>query len=101
MPCRAKSTTSEDYHDILAVFSNLETILGVHQTLLREILHIQEYCWPKLTGLGRLFMNHAAEFKSYGDYAENCTTARTTLHNILANKKHKFRDVLEVIRMLQ
>merc|ERR1712137_1073010 len=95
VPCRAKATTGEEHHDILNVFSNIEAILAVHQTLLREILHIQEFSWPLITGLGRLFMNHAIEFQNYGDYAENCATARSTLRSIRANKKHKFKDVIE------
>merc|ERR1712130_1037468 len=40
-------------------------------------------------------MKHASEFQSYGDFAENYTMSRTTLSNILENKKHKFREVLE------
>jgi len=95
VPCRAKATTSEECHDLVAVFSNIETLLGVHQTLLREILHIQEFRWPFFNGLGKLFMLHASEFQNYGDYAENCTTSRTMVTNILASKKHKFREVFE------
>jgi len=94
VPCRAKATTSEECHDLVAVFSNIETILGVHQTLLREILHIQEFRWPFFNGLGNLFMKHASEFQNYGDYAENCTTSRTMVVAI-TNKKHKFREVFE------
>lgn len=95
VPCRAKAVSQEDIHDVVAIFGNIETILNVHQPLLREILHIQEYRWPYFSGLGRLFMKHASEFQSYGDFAENYTMSRTTLSNILENKKHKFREVLE------
>ena len=96
VPCRAKTTTSEDCHDVVAVFSNIETILGVHQTLIREILHIYDCRWPFFTGLGNLFMKHASEFQNYGDYAENCTTSRTMITNIFNSKKHKFKEVFEV-----
>jgi len=95
VPCRAKATTSEECHDLVAVFSNIETILSVHQTLLREILHIQEFRWPFFNGLGKLFMLHASEFQNYGDYAENCTTSRSMVTNILSSKKHKFKEVFE------
>ena len=95
VPCRAKAVSQEEIHDVVAIFGNIETILAVHQPLLREILHIQEYRWPYFSGLGRLFMKHASEFQSYGDFAENYTMSRTTLSNILENKKHKFREFLE------
>ena len=41
-------------------------------------------------------MKHASEFQNYGDYAENCTTSRTMVSNILSSKKHKFKEVFEV-----
>lgn len=41
-------------------------------------------------------MKHASEFQNYGDYAENCTTSRTMVSNVLNSKKHKFKEVFEV-----
>ena len=40
-------------------------------------------------------MLHASEFQNYGDYAENCTTSRSMVTNILSSKKHKFKEVFE------
>lgn len=80
---------------MVAIFSNVETILDIHQTLYREIVHMRETYFPFVHGLGTLFLKHAAEFKCYGDYAENYVASHTALVN-LSQKKHHLRDVIDV-----
>ena len=59
-----------------------------------------QWIWPFVHGLGRLFLKYASEFKNYGDYAENFMTSRITLQNIIANKKHRLREVFEVFQII-
>jgi len=95
LPVRSKASGTEDFADIVSVFSNVEGILDTHQTLLREMLHIRDSYWPFIHGLGTLFLKHAVEFKIYGEYAENYITSRSTLTNIMSNKKHNLHEPIE------
>jgi len=95
IPLRTKATSSGELQDVVAIFSNLETILEVHKSLYAGILEIQEHCWPVVQGLGRLFMKYASSFQSYGDFAENYKTSQSTLTKILSQKKNRLRETIE------
>jgi len=88
IPMRSKASATEDFHAIATIFCNIEQILGTHITLLRELLHIREQYWPFVQDLGRVFIQHASEFKSYGDYAENLVSAQSTLKAVYSSKKY-------------
>lgn len=96
IPLRSKTTDAEELKDIIAIFSNIETIVEVHQKLFKGLLHIQDEFWPVVKGLGHLFLKFSSKFQIYGDYAENYKTSQVTLQKVLSQKRNRLKDTIEV-----
>ena len=98
LPLRKSATTQEQFQDVIDIFCNIETIVRVHKKLLEELLKIRDTNWPFVSGIGQLFLEQAQEFQSYGDYAENFATSKSTLDHIFSSsKKAKTRELFEVL----
>ena len=93
-------TDSGEIQDMIAIFSNIETLLEVHEKIHKVMLDIQDLSWPIIQGLGRLFMENAHAFQNYQAYAENSKVSQATLEKVLSQKKSKLRDVIEVCDIL-
>jgi len=80
--------------DLKLIFSNLEQILSVHQTFLDEVYALTEKDWPRLEGLGDLFISISPHWKAYGIYIHNFKFSRDLLFECI-NKCEKFSQFLE------
>ena len=91
---------SQDKHlkkvssDMEDVFSSVEKILAVHQTLLKTLYELPRESWPHLNGLGNVFTYISPHWKIYGTYVHNFKFALHTMEDTLDNNEH-FKEFLE------
>ena len=82
---------SEEMQDVVAIFSNIEEIVQVHQQIYAGMIELQTTSWPLIDGLGRLFLHHARGFQNYEFYAENFEVALATIDRL--HKKQRKQTV--------
>ena len=80
--------------DLTAVFSNVESILEVHQNLLKALYAVQRDQWPHLRGLGDAFTCISPSLAIYGKYVHNFKFALDTLDECCDQNEH-FAEFLE------
>ena len=80
--------------DLSDLFSNIENILEVHQTILKTLYELPRDSWPSLNGLGNVFTYISPHWKIYGSYVHSFKYSLETIEDLTDNNEH-FRDFLE------
>eukprot|EP01102_Stenamoeba_stenopodia_P019511 TRINITY_DN738_c0_g1_i2.p1 TRINITY_DN738_c0_g1~~TRINITY_DN738_c0_g1_i2.p1 ORF type:complete len:547 (-),score=117.06 TRINITY_DN738_c0_g1_i2:104-1744(-) len=98
-PLRTINPSSQlfDLQDIVAIFSNIETIADIHKGVLEGLEAISDQ-WPFIFSVGGVFTDKLLpHLDSYGKYAVNFQSAISTIQ-MIASKKPKAWAVLQELK---